>query len=62
MIVPLISFPCYFPRHRLWSSSLRRGGVLTCPGAAAALRAARAADVTAAGVWAALAPADPYKK
>lgn len=36
--------------------------VLTCPGAAAFLRAAGAADVAAAGVGAALAPADRYEE
>lgn len=33
--------------------------VLTCSWAAAALRATGAADVAAAGMWTALAPADP---
>ncbi len=33
--------------------------VLTCSWAAAAIWTARAADVAAAGVWTALAPADP---
>ena len=36
--------------------------VLTCPWAAAFLRAAGAADVAAAGVGAALAPADCYEE
>ena len=33
--------------------------VLTCTGAAASIRAAGAADVATAGVWATLTPADP---
>lgn len=36
--------------------------VLTCSWTAAAVWTAGAADVTAAGVWTALAPADPNKK
>lgn len=35
---------------------------LTGPGTAAGLRTAGAADVTAAAVWAALAPADPHQE
>lgn len=42
--------------HQAWTGSL------TCPGTAAGLRTARAADVTAAAVWAALAPADPHQE
>jgi len=37
-------------------------GSLTCPGTAAGLGAAGAADVTAAAVRAALAPADPHQE
>lgn len=36
--------------------------ILTCSRAAAAVRTARAADVAAAGVWTALAPADANEK
>jgi len=39
-----------------------RTGSLTRPRAAAGLRTAGAADVTAAAVWAALAPADPHQE
>lgn len=42
--------------HQAWTGSLTR------PGTAAGLRTAGAADVTAAAVWAALAPADPHQQ
>lgn len=42
--------------HQAWAGSL------TCPGTAAGLRTAGAADVTAAAVRAALAPADPHQE
>lgn len=43
---------------------LRQAGTwsLTCPGTAAGLRTAGAADVTAAAMWAALAPADSHQE
>lgn len=42
--------------HQAWPGSL------TCPGTAAGLGTAGAADVTAAAVGAALAPADPHQQ
>lgn len=42
--------------HQAWAGSL------TCPGTAAGLRTAGTADVTAAAVRAALAPADPHQE
>lgn len=42
--------------HQAWTGSLTR------PGTAAGLRTAGAADITAAAVWAALAPADSHQE
>ena len=50
------------PLLQLDSVKERLQVVLTCSWAAAAVGAAGAADVAAAGVWTALAPADPNQE